>query len=60
MVIMEKVKPTAPVIVARLSEEFSGGRLALLYKCTEPYECYTEDGEEIPYSAIDDWQEVTI
>ena len=47
-------KPFGKVILAELNPEFCGGksRFALLYRCMEPYEHYTEDGEEIPNSAI--------
>lgn len=50
----EDEKPFGVKILAELSPEFCGGnsRYALLYRCMEPYEHYTEDGEEIPNSAI--------
>lgn len=62
----KELKDGIPAIVARLSEDFCGGRgrLALLFWC-EYHDLmhqagYYEDGEEIPMSAIADWQEVTI
>ena len=50
----EAEKPFGVEILAELSPEFCCGnsRYALLYRCMEPYEHYTEDGEEIPNSAI--------
>ena len=55
-----KEKPTAQHIVARLVPEW-GHRLELLHKVKKPYEHYSDDScEEVPYSAIEDWQEVTI
>lgn len=53
-------KPTARHIVARLIEGF-GGRLELLHFAEKPYpHYYDEGGEEIPYGAIEKWQEITI
>ena len=49
-------EPNADTIVARLTPDW-GGRLALLFKQDG---IYYEDGEEIPYGAIEDWQEVTL
>lgn len=55
-------KPTEEVIVAKLSARFCCGksRYALLYLGTvkhlgTSYQCYLEDGEEIPDSAIVEW-----
>lgn len=54
------IENTAVHIVARLSESF-GGRLELLHLAQQPYPHYYDDGgEEIPYSAIEKWQKVTI
>ena len=55
----QKNKPTAPVIVARLSDSFGGG-IALLFKVDKPYPHYAEDGEEVPDDAIESWQEVNL
>ena len=52
-----KKEPTADAIVARLIPEW-GHRLALLLK--DKYGVYCEDMEEVPLSAVEDWQEVTI
>lgn len=66
----QQKKPTAQVIVARLAASFCCGasRLALLRKCEADAHCpisrpagyYDELGEEVPLSAIEDWQEVTL
>ena len=50
----DTAKPFGIEILAELKPDFCGGnsRYALLYRCMEPYEHYTEDGEEIPNSAI--------
>lgn len=62
----KELKDGIPAIVARLDKGFCGGksRLALLFWC-EYHDMmhpqgYYEDGEEVPMSAIADWQEVTI
>ena len=54
--------PTEDVIVAKLTADFCGGkaRYAILYLGTQEVlggscVCYMEDGEEIPYSAIEKW-----
>ena len=54
--------PTEDVIVAKLTADFCGGktRYAILYLGTQKVlggscVCYMEDGEEIPYSAIEKW-----
>lgn len=53
-------KPTSQHIIARLCDSW-GGRLELLHLATEPYEHYCDEGgEEVPYSAIEKWQDVTI
>lgn len=54
------MKLSSSVIVARLSDKFGRGRLALLSKTDKPYEHYEEDGEEIPLDAIESWQEVDL
>ena len=56
----EEMKSSAPIIVARLSGKFGGGRIALLCKADKPYDYYAEDGEEIPLDAIESWQEVDL
>ena len=48
-------RPTAPVIAARLCKEW-GGRIALLFRQGD---LYFEDGEEVPYAAIESWQEIS-
>lgn len=48
-------KPTEDIILAQLSESFSGSRYALLGICHTPYEHYHEDGEEVPFFAIEKW-----
>lgn len=48
-------KPTEDIILAQLSESFSGSRYVLLGLCHTPYEHYHEDGEEVPFSAIEKW-----
>ena len=54
--------PSEDVIVAKLTADFCGGkaRYAILYLGTQKVlggscVCYMEDGEEIPYSAIEKW-----
>jgi len=49
--------PTEKVIVVKLSEAFchSKDRYAILYYTERPYPHYTNDGEEVPYSAIEMW-----
>lgn len=54
--------PTEDVIVAKLTADFCVGigRYAILYLGTQKVlgvscVCYMEDGEEIPYSAIEKW-----
>ena len=50
-------KPTGRVVVAKLSEDFAHNidRYAILYYVPMPYPHYSEDGEEIPYGAIEKW-----
>ena len=50
-------KPTEKVIVAKLTEGFCHQKdsYAILRLANEPYQHYSEDGEEIPYSAIEKW-----
>ena len=62
----KELKEGIPAIVARLDNDFCGGRgrLALLF-WSEYHDImhpsgYYEDGEEVPMSAIEDWQEITI
>lgn len=54
--------PTEDVIVAKLTDEFCGGkgRYAILSLGTEEHfgvsmKCYMEDFEEVPYAAIEKW-----
>lgn len=54
--------PSEDVIVAKLTADFCGGtgRYAVLFLGTQKVlggscVCYMEDGEEIPYSAIEKW-----
>lgn len=49
-------RPIAPVIAARLCKEW-GGRIALLFKQGD---LYFEDGEEVPFAAIESWQEISL
>lgn len=50
-------KPTEKVIVAKLTEDFCHLKdsYTILRLANEPYQHYCEDGEEIPYSAIEKW-----
>lgn len=57
---MEKKKPTANCIVARLTPDW-GGIVSLLFKTTEPYEHYNDEHrEEVPYGAIASWTDVEL
>lgn len=54
-------KPTADVIVAKLTEAFTYNSAAYdcIFKETEPYEHYRDyGGEEIPYGAIEKWADL--
>lgn len=50
-------KPTEKVIMAKLTEDFCHLKdsYAILRLANEPYQHYSEDGEEIPYAAIEKW-----